>query len=580
MMKVLSDSNANWRYRFCLALACLSPLIAAVLTCALKGYGLNIFRAMPVATDEVLWYTQVKAVAEFGRPLGYFGYNGTHAALGTAGPWGIASSLPYALVMSVFGQGYGVMVVANIIFITLAIFAFAKMTSAREKDLLLISAICLFAATLTNYTVFSMAETLRYAVGILLSGMVVKLARGGATAMFKYIATPLAALTGALLHAPHAVFVPVLIYLVLDRLKPWARSLGALGAAGVAGGFAMWLSGATSAPFWREGLSRTEVFLSYLRASFPRLFVPFFGYLEARVLEDVPLSVSWAGEYAKDPYYFTTIAFMWVLFFIITALMCKEALSPVGASKKRKAMFCAFAAICSISSAVYAIKYTLFARAVFYAAAAGTAVLFVRELFKNGGRHTEKQKITLSAFALISLYILAFALLYPTNIDNYSRSMFCGVIALLFLIAAQYDKRPALVLLSLLAMIFPFAWRYLDDSYDANRFPKRAVIEMIETTAEELYDVMTVSAENSRWDNTVVSFTLDKTLLALPAGLAINYYSDIVTANSGSLDCGARYVWLADGIDEESKKQDFYSNIGYSEIYTNNNGRLLERARR
>lgn len=60
--------------------------VLCILFC--NGFKFELSILQPVWNDEIGWYNQVAAVIEYGKPLGYYGYNGTHAQIGTWGAWG------------------------------------------------------------------------------------------------------------------------------------------------------------------------------------------------------------------------------------------------------------------------------------------------------------------------------------------------------------------------------------------------------------------------------------------------------------------------------------------------------------
>ena len=61
----------------------LMPLLTALFLCLC--YRVDPRAAIPVWNDESSWFCQVRSAAAFGSPLGYYGYNGGHAAIGTFG---------------------------------------------------------------------------------------------------------------------------------------------------------------------------------------------------------------------------------------------------------------------------------------------------------------------------------------------------------------------------------------------------------------------------------------------------------------------------------------------------------------
>lgn len=86
----------GWAYTLCTAAAALVFLLA---------YELVVYRVpvteifLPVSSwsDEVIYSKQLAAAVQYGAPQGYFGFNESHAAVGTYAAWGPAVFLVYAL---------------------------------------------------------------------------------------------------------------------------------------------------------------------------------------------------------------------------------------------------------------------------------------------------------------------------------------------------------------------------------------------------------------------------------------------------------------------------------------------------
>ena len=86
----------GWAHTLCTAAAALVFLLA---------YELVVYRVpvteifLPVSSwsDEVIYSKQLAAAVQYGAPQGYFGFNESHAAVGTYAAWGPAVFLVYAL---------------------------------------------------------------------------------------------------------------------------------------------------------------------------------------------------------------------------------------------------------------------------------------------------------------------------------------------------------------------------------------------------------------------------------------------------------------------------------------------------
>ncbi len=155
----------------------LTPLLSVLLVLFITGHNCDFGILVPAWNDETGWFSQVAAMLEYGSPLGYYGYNGSHAAIGTFGPWGVAPLVPYYLFGSIFGWNLYSMTIANIFFLCCAIGIFILLTKPDCKQLVSII-IMYFCLNITiGYSMTSMSESLRYSVGICLLGLLIFLAR-------------------------------------------------------------------------------------------------------------------------------------------------------------------------------------------------------------------------------------------------------------------------------------------------------------------------------------------------------------------------------------------------------------------
>lgn len=140
------------------------PLLIA-LTVALVGQ-FNITDVKPEFGDELWWWQQANAVSEYGMPLGYWGYNGGAAKVGTFATWGPAMVVPYGIFASILGWGYSSYLYANIFYWILANIIFVCLTKPKTKELFFLTVCNLFMITGNCYLFTAMAECVRYALGI------------------------------------------------------------------------------------------------------------------------------------------------------------------------------------------------------------------------------------------------------------------------------------------------------------------------------------------------------------------------------------------------------------------------------
>ena len=114
----------GWAYTLCTAAAALVFLLA---------YELVVYRVpvteifLPVSSwsDEVIYSKQLAAAVQYGAPQGYFGFNESHAAVGTYAAWGPAVFLVYAL-PGLLLRGQNAFLWCNLLFVVLGWTFFAR----------------------------------------------------------------------------------------------------------------------------------------------------------------------------------------------------------------------------------------------------------------------------------------------------------------------------------------------------------------------------------------------------------------------------------------------------------------------
>ena len=70
--------------------------------------------------DEAAYYQLIKTCITTGQPVGYWGFNGNHALVGTGSAWSPAIIWPYAIFAFVFPLSKGLVYFVNLFYITLA----------------------------------------------------------------------------------------------------------------------------------------------------------------------------------------------------------------------------------------------------------------------------------------------------------------------------------------------------------------------------------------------------------------------------------------------------------------------------
>lgn len=219
------------RYFFYIVAVMLPFLIVAVLL-ILNGFGIKTSILFPVWNDEVSRWDQINTMIHCGKPLGYYGYNGTHASIGTWGPWGWASLVPYYLFGKLFGWHFNSMAIANMTFLSLSIAVFLALTKPKVKQTLLILFIYISSAITIIYSLTSMAEALHYSLGIVLVGLFIWLERRTRVKLrplsvfdiLLYILLTVFLYYSVLVYTIFALVIPMFFWCFFRRLKPWLKA--------------------------------------------------------------------------------------------------------------------------------------------------------------------------------------------------------------------------------------------------------------------------------------------------------------------------------------------------------------------
>lgn len=153
--------------------ACI-PVIACVIFAALQGMAL--WQVDPFASlwnDEVFYYEQIEAMVKYGAPLGYFGYNGSFAEIGTLGAWPAFVLYPYVLLGYVFGISPYHMIAFNIAFMMLAFGAFYYLTKPKMWQSIAIALLFFTFPASMRYLMSGMVEALFNASIVVLIGFLI-----------------------------------------------------------------------------------------------------------------------------------------------------------------------------------------------------------------------------------------------------------------------------------------------------------------------------------------------------------------------------------------------------------------------
>ena len=108
-------------------------LLAAFVIAHRDSFTTGIWFPTSTNSDEVIYNRQLVGVLKVGSPQGYFGYNESHAAIGTFSTWGPLVIWLYAIPGFLFGAGYNTMFWCNLFFAVLAWVVLAGRMNRKQQ---------------------------------------------------------------------------------------------------------------------------------------------------------------------------------------------------------------------------------------------------------------------------------------------------------------------------------------------------------------------------------------------------------------------------------------------------------------
>lgn len=154
MKKFLNKFNFE-RYVTIIVLTIL-PLIACF---AMKDLKIsNVYLPNSPWNDEILYYKLIGAFSDYKGPLGYFGYNESHAAVGHLGPWSPFLLPIFILYAKIFGWSLMSPIYCNLFLMTAAMFTFALIVRPDRRQSCFIAIVYCLNYYYTRYTLSAMME--------------------------------------------------------------------------------------------------------------------------------------------------------------------------------------------------------------------------------------------------------------------------------------------------------------------------------------------------------------------------------------------------------------------------------------
>ena len=131
-------SKKNIRVDFIkLIVALIFPSFLCFLYCFLRKSSLfSLYVPNAINNDCLFYYKQVEGILAYGMPRGFFGFNESHALIGSLGAWSPVIYLPWVIWGGIFGWNYSSVLASNICFFSVSFGGFILLAKPKWRDIL------------------------------------------------------------------------------------------------------------------------------------------------------------------------------------------------------------------------------------------------------------------------------------------------------------------------------------------------------------------------------------------------------------------------------------------------------------
>ena len=183
--------------------------------------------------DEAQYYQLIKTTVETGSPVGYWGFNGNHAIVGTGGAWSPAIIWPYAVFAYLFPMSKGLVYFVNLFYITAANVIFYLCVKPGKGQCIKLALAQATSVLFIVYLSVNMSEIFRYGVAIVLAGLLYQMMFRESPKIVKYVIAPVAIIGAVQIYTFFAFCVPIYVFALMKKNKLWQKLLVSAASMGV-----------------------------------------------------------------------------------------------------------------------------------------------------------------------------------------------------------------------------------------------------------------------------------------------------------------------------------------------------------
>lgn len=484
----------------------------------------NMPLPMPQWNDEAAYYELIKTWLGTGASKGYWGFSGGHAILGTGGAWSPAILFPYALWGMMFGWNYSSVAVANVVFLCIVnalVLLILKPDRAGIFRLLLLEVL---SSHLWLYMNTIMSEVLRYGLGILLAAMLLRLLfeeEKNISKLFAYVIVPIYILITIQIYIFFAFAIPIYVFAIMKHKKWWKKVVVSFFSMAVVAGGSYYLLHLISSNY---NIYKTEMLLETLqKKDVLGAIRTFLWMFKVGVLDLWNCFRSMTG-YGMFHWF---VAFLGIMVMVpLGALLldcwCGIKVKGEGATEK---------------NSLKQIDTTNF--------------------------WTKDRQICLTIAYSVAIFVFMYITVYSLEAFTFYRGV--GIVVLFSLVFAtqMMDRKWYVAGLMCYAIGMLYVPKNMPD-FNVERYVTTETRKEWDDLAEKLGNAMVLTAEDLRWENTAVLYTMEpKLICSIPAGFGVNFvmYSDEIVTDAG---------YLVFSLEEDENLRGDWLEQSYEAIYLQN----------
>lgn len=174
--KRMGKVQAEWLMKG-IAMAVL-PLVCCLVYCAVQGRSItDVYLPASEWNDELFYFKQVEAILEYGYPMGYFGFNESHALKLSFAAWSPVLVFPWVLWGAVFGWNLMSPIWCNLFLISAALFFFVLLVKPSKRQLGILAVLYGLFPLFTRYILSGMPEIICFSMLVVFYGVAVSYLR-------------------------------------------------------------------------------------------------------------------------------------------------------------------------------------------------------------------------------------------------------------------------------------------------------------------------------------------------------------------------------------------------------------------